>query len=176
MKTYKEFINKEEPVELDEAIGVATLGGIALWKILAGGGLAATAYANRERIGKTFNSIFNRNQTIDDLDKLNNFWRDTKTNNDTKIGDGIGTDVINPGALDTKTEVKPTDTKTDTEVGAGTQTQTQTQTINPAIAGAKSMSIAKAETNARRIKPFNIRKLPKLPGTGHNVGKRVNPQ
>ena len=75
------------------------------------------------------------------------------------------------GALDTKTDT--TDTKTDTEVGAGTA---QTQTINPAIVGAKSMSIAKAETNARRIKPFNFKKLPKLPGTGHNVGKRVNPQ
>tara|TARA_Y100000992_G_C21146311_1_gene433946 strand:- start:29 stop:547 length:519 start_codon:yes stop_codon:yes gene_type:complete len=172
MKTYKEFITKKEPVELDEAIPLA-LGGIALWKILAGGGLAATAYANRKRISQTFSNMFNRGETIDDLNKLDNFWRDnTKTNNDTKT-DGIGTDVINPGALDTK---DTTDTKTDTEVGAGTQTQTQTQTINPAIAGAKSMSIAKAETNAKRIKPFNFRKLPKLPGTGHNVGKRVNPQ
>ena len=149
MKTYKEFITKKEPVELDELAGVATLGGIALWKLLAGGGLAATAYANRDRIGKTFKNLFNRGETIDDLDKLDNFWRnDTKTNN-TNIADPIGKDVINPGALDTKTDT--TDTKTDTEVGAGTA---QTHTINPAIVGAKSMSIAKAETNARRIKPF----------------------
>ena len=170
MKTYKEFITKKEPVELDEAIPLA-LGGIALWKILAGGGLAATAYANRKRISQTFSNMFNRGETIDDLNKLDNFWRnDTKTNN-TNIADPIGKDVINPGALDTKTDT--TDTKTDTEVGAGTA---QTQTINPAIVGAKSMSIAKAETNARRIKPFNFKKLPKLPGTGHNVGKRVNPQ
>ena len=172
MKTYREFINKEEPVELDELAGVATLGGIALWKLLAGGGLAATAYANRDRIGKTFKNLFNRGETIDDLDKLDNFWRDTTTKNDTEIGDGIGTDVINPGALDTKTDTDTTDTKTDTQVGV----VPQTQTINPAIVGAKSMSIAKAETNAKRIKPFNFRKLPKLPGTGHNVGKRVNPQ
>ena len=173
MKTYKEFITKKEPVELDEAIPLA-LGGIALSKWLLGGGLAATAgiaYANRNRISQTFSNMFNRKETIDDLDKLNNFWRnDTKTNN-TNIADPIGKDVINPGALDTKTDT--TDTKTDTEVEAGTA---QTQTINPAIVGAKSMSIAKAETNARRIKPFNFKKLPKLPGTAHNVGKRVNPQ
>ena len=148
-----------------------TLGGLGLAKWLLGGGLAATAYANRNRISQTFSNMFNRDETIDDLDKLDNFWRnDTKTNN-TNIADPIGKDVINPGALDTKTDT--TDTKTDTEVGAGTA---QTQTINPAIVGAKSMSIAKAETNARRIKPFNFKKLPKLPGTGHNVGKRVNPQ
>mgnify|MGYP001216962653 CR=1 FL=1 len=178
MKTYKEFINKEEPVELDEIAVTATIGGIALWKLLAGGGLAATAYANRKKISQTFSNMFNRGETIDDLNKLNGFWRDnTKTNNDTKVGDGIGTDVINPGALDTK---DTTNTKTDTEVGAGTQTQTQTQTINPAIVRARTANpaIARAETNVktRTGKPFNFRKLPKLPGTGHNVGKRVNPQ
>ena len=111
MKTYKEFITKKEPVELDEAIPLA-LGGIALSKWLLGGGLAATAsiaYANRNRISQTFSNMFNRKETIDDLDKLNNFWRDTKTNNDTNIADPIGKDVINPGALDTKTDT--TDTK-----------------------------------------------------------------
>ena len=173
MKTYKEFINKEEPVELDEIAFTATLGGIALWKLLAGGGLAATAYANRKRISQTFSNMFNKGETIDDLNKLDGFWKDTKTNNDTKI-DGIGNDLVGQ-------TFKPTsDTKTDTEVGTGTQTQTQTQTINPAIVRARTANpaIARAETNVktRAGKPFNFGKLPKLPGTGHNVGKRVNPQ
>ena len=171
MKTYKEFITKKEPVELDEAIPLA-LGGIALSKWLLGGGLAATAgiaYANRNRISQTFSNMFNRKETIDDLDKLNNFWRDTKTNNDTKIDDPIGDDLKGQ-------TFKPSDTKvgdtTGTEVGAGNQTQT----INPAITRTANPAIARTKTDAKRIKPFNFKKLPKLPGTGHNVGKRVNPQ
>ena len=172
MKTYKEFINKEEPVELDEIAFTATLGGIALWKLLAGGGLAATAYANRKRISQTFSNMFNKGETIDDLNKLDGFWKDTKTNNDTKI-DGIGNDLVGQTF---KPETQVSDTKTDTEVGTGTQTQT----INPAIVRARTANpaIAKAKTNVktRTGKPFNFKKLPKLPGTGHNVGKRVNPQ
>ena len=171
MKTYKEFITKKEPVELDEAVFTATLGGIALSKWLLGGGLAATAgiaYANRNRISQTFSNMFNRKETIDDLDKLNNFWRDTKTN-DTKIDDPIGDDLKGQ-------TFKPSDTKvgdtTGTEVGAGNQTQT----INPAITRTANPAIARTKTDAKRIKPFNFKKLPKLPGTAHNVGKRVNPQ
>ena len=175
MKTYKEFINKEEPVELDEIAFTATLGGIALWKLLAGGGLAATAYANRKRISQTFSNMFNKGETIDDLNKLDGFWKDTKTNN-TNIADPIGKDIVNPGNLTTD-KVDTTDTKTD---GDTTTVIPQTQTINPArtISPAIAKSIAKVKTNVktRTGKPFNFRGLPKLPGTGHNIGKRVNPQ
>ena len=168
---WREELNAPNAVKkyaLDEIALTATVGGIALWKLLAGGGLAATAYANRDRIGKTFKNLFNRDETIDDLDKLNNFWRDTKTN-DTKIDDPIGDDLKGQ-------TFKPSDTKvgdtTGTEVGAGNQTQT----INPAITRTANPAIARTKTDAKRIKPFNFKKLPKLPGTGHNVGKRVNPQ
>ena len=132
-----------------------TLGGLGLAKWLLGGGLAATAgiaYANRNRISQTFSNMFNRKETIDDLDKLDNFWRNyTKTNN-TNIADPIGKDVINPGALDTKTDNQTT--------------------FLPLL----NKTRTNLKTRTRTRKPFNFKKLPKLPGTAHNVGKRVNPQ
>mgnify|MGYP001356367789 FL=1 len=195
MKTYKEFINKAKPVELDEIAFTGTAIATAVktapvWlpllkkavlgtAVVGGAGAAAKYDYDQKMKGKKgifpdFTKMFNRGETIDDLNKLNDFWKDnTKTNNDTKI-DGIGNDLVGQ-------TFKPTsDTKTDTEVGTGTQTQTQTQTINPAIVRARTANpaIARAETNVktRAGKPFNFGKLPKLPGTAHNVGKRVNPQ
>ena len=179
MKTYKEFINKEEPVELDEAVFTATLGGIALWKLLAGGGLAATAYANRKNISQTFSNMFNRGQTIDDLNKLDGFWKDTTTNNNTKIADPIGKDIVNPGNLQTdKTNTQVGDT-TGAIPGAipGSTTNTNVGTNVGTNVIAKTNVGTKVRTRTRALaKPFKLPKLPKMPGTGHNVGRRVNPQ
>ena len=162
---------------MDEIAFTATLGGIALWKLLAGGGLAATAYANRKNISQTFSNMFNRAQTIDDLNKLDGFWRDTKTNNNTKIADPIGKDIVNPGALDTKTDT--TDTKTDTQVGdtAIPGSTTNTNVGANVIAKTNVGTKVRTRTQTRALgKPFRLPKSPKLPGTGHNEGRRVNPQ
>ena len=173
---WREELNAPNAVKkyaLDEIALTATLGGIALWKLLGGaavvGGVGAAYDYDQKMKGKKgifpdFTKMFNRGKTTDAIDNI--LWRDNSKTKETDIPDGIKDDLKGQ-------TFKPEVTKTNTEVGDGTA---QTQTINPAIAGAKSMSIAKAETNARRIKPFNFRKLPKLPGTGHNVGKRVNPQ
>ena len=72
-----------------------------------------------------------------------------------------GNDVINPGALDTKNDG---DVKVNNKDLAGTNVGTNV--------------IAKAETakkTKRLPKPFRLR-MPKIPGTPHNVGRRVNPQ
>ena len=174
---WREELNTPDAVKkyaLDEIALTATVGGIALWKLLAGGGLAATAYANRKRISQTFSNMFNRGETIDDLNKLDNFWRnDTKTNNDTKIGDGIGNDLVGQTY---KPETQVSDTKVGDTTGAIPGSTTNTNVGAKAIA--KTNVSSKVRTQTRAIgKPFRLpNKLPKLPGTGHNVGRRVNPQ
>ena len=66
-----------------------------------------------------------------------------------------------------KVLVKPTDTDTKND----TKTDNQT-TFLPLL----NKTRTNLKTRTRTRKPFNFKKLPKLPGTGHNVGKRVNPQ
>ena len=66
-----------------------------------------------------------------------------------------------------KVLVKPTDTDTKTD----TNTSTTTLPL-PLLNKIKT----RLKTKTRTGKPVNIRGLPKLPGTAHNVGKRVNPQ
>jgi len=65
-----------------------------------------------------------------------------------------------------KVLVKPTDTDTNTD------TNTSTTTLPVPLLN-KNKKRLKTRTTT---KPFNFKKLPKLPGTAHNVGKRVNPQ
>ena len=66
-----------------------------------------------------------------------------------------------------KVLVKPTDTDTKND----TKTDNQT-TFLPLL----NKTRTNLKTRTRTRKPVNIRGLPKLPGTAHNVGKRVNPQ
>ena len=173
---WREELNTPNAVKkyaLDEIALTATVGGIALWKLLAGGGLAATAYANRKRISQTFSNMFNKAETIDDLNKLDNFWRnDTKTN-DTKIDDPIGDDLKGQ-------TFKPTDTKVDGAIpGSTTNTNVGTNVGTNANVIAKTNTATNVRTRTRTrslAKPFRLPKSPKLPGTGHNVGRRVNPQ
>ena len=175
MKTYKDFINKAKPVELDElaATAIATS---PLWAPTLTAKLTATALAAYKLFkgGQTFKNMFNKAETIDDLNKLDGFWKDTKTNN-TNIADPIGKDVYNPGNLQTdkidKTNTQVGDTTAaipgaipDTNVGAKAITNTNVG--------------SKVRTRTRALaKPFRLpNKLPRMPGTGHNVGRRVNPQ
>ena len=137
-----------EPVELDEAVVTATLGGIALWKILAGLAGAGAIYQG----GKVVNKELERRREKEYIDN----W-------------AKGDDVINPGALDTKDGTK--DGTKDLAIPGST-------TLNPAKVNTRvdANTIAKTNTKTRRLpKPFKMR-LPKVPGTPHNVGKRVNPQ
>ena len=169
---WREELNTPDAVKkyaLDEIALTATVGGIALWKLLAGGGLAATAYANRKRISQTFSNMFNRGETIDDLNKLDGFWKDTTTNNNTKIADPIGADLKGQTF---KPETQVSDTKVGDTTGAIPATNVGAKAI------AKTNVSSKVRTQTRAIgKPFRLpNKLPKLPGTGHNVGRRVNPQ
>ena len=169
---WREELNTHNAVKkyaLDEIAVTATVGGIALWKLLAGGGLAATAYANRKNISQTFSNMFNRGQTIDDLNKLNGFWKDTKTN-DTKIADPIGKDLVGQ-------TYKPETQVSDTKVGDTTGAIPATNVGANTIAKTNVSSKVRTRTQTRALgKPFRLNKLPKLPGTGHNVGRRVNPQ
>ncbi len=173
---WREELNTHNAVKkyaLDEIAVTATLGGIALWKLLAGGGLAATAYANRKNISQTFSNMFNRGETIDDLNKLNGFWKDTKTNNDTKIDNPIGNDLVGQTY---KPETQVSDTKVGDTTGAIPGAIPATNVGAKAIT--KTNVGSKVRTQTRAIgKPFRLpKKLPKMPGTGHNVGRRVNPQ
>ncbi len=143
-----------EPVELDEFAFTGTaLGGIALWKILAGLAGAGAIYQG----GKVINKELERRREKEYIDN----W-------------AKGDDVINPGALDTKKDgdVKVSNNK-DLVVPGST-------TLNPAKVNTRidANTIAKTKTNTktRRLpKPFRMN-LPKIPGTPHNVGRRVNPQ
>ena len=175
---WREELNTPNAVKkyaLDEIALTATVGGIALWKLLAGGGLAATAYANRKRISQTFSNMFNKGETIDDLNKLDGFWKDTTTN-DTKIADPIGADLKGQTF---KPETQVSDTKVGDTTGAipGSTTNTNVGTNVGANVIAKTNVGTKVRTRTRALgKPFRLPKSPKLPGTGHNVGRRVNPQ
>jgi hypothetical protein len=170
-KKQKQFMNKEqldltsvaesfggeiigEPVELDEAafaIPAAYYGYTAL------AGLGAAYWANRKKINQglanTFANMFGGTTTADDI-----IWRDDKS------------DVINPGALDTK---KDGDVKVNKDL-AGTNVGTNVIAKDKVIA--KDIAKAETATKTKRLpKPFKMR-LPKIPGTPHNVGRRVNPQ
>ena len=161
-----------EPVELDEAASAIPA---AYYGYTALAGLGAAYWANRKRINQglanTFANMFGGTTTADDI-----IWRDdTKTNKDNKIGDGIGKDVVNPGALDTN---KDGDVKVNNKnlaiPGSGAKV------LNPAKVDADAKVDAKVDarvdSKTRRLpKPFRLR-MPKIPGTPHNVGRRVNPQ
>jgi len=154
-----------EPVELDE---IAITGALATYYgATALAGLGAAYWANRKKINQglanTFANMFGGSTTADDI-----IWRDdTKTNKGNKIGDGIGKDVVNPGALDTKDGTKD---GTKDLVRPGSTTKDLTKTI------AKDIATTKTNVKTRRLpKPFKMN-LPKVPGTPHNVGRRVNPQ
>ena len=89
-----------EPVELDEEPISMTLGGIALWKILAGLAGAGAIYQG----GKVVNKELERRREKEYIDN----W-------------AKGNDVINPGALDTK---KDGDVKVNNKDLAGTNVGT----------------------------------------------------
>ena len=158
-----------EPVELDEIAITGSLaayyGGAALL------GLGATYWANRKKINQglsnTFANMFGGTTTADDI-----IWRDDpKTNKDNKTGDGIGNDLkgqtFDPSKenvkINNKDLVRPGSTA---NVGTNALTNVKAQEI----------STTKTKEQTRRLpKPFRLR-MPKIPGTPHNVGRRVNPQ
>ena len=126
-----------EPVELDEEPISMTLGGIALWKILAGLAGAGAIYTG----GKLIDQELTRRKE----DAFVRNWEKENKKNQTVVP---GTSTTKDLTKDlTKTNVKAQDIAT-------TTTNTQTR---------------------RLPKPFKMR-LPKVPGTPHNVGRRVNPQ
>ena len=158
-KKQKQFMNQEEqldlssvaesfggrivgePVELDEEPISMTLGGIALWKILAGLAGAGAIYQG----GKLIDQELTRRKE----DAFVKDWAkgDTKKNQ-----------AVVPGSQ------------------SGTQDLTKAKTQDIAKAETLTNVGAKTETGKKRLpKPFKMR-LPKVPGTPHNVGRRVNPQ
>ena len=183
---WREELNAPNAVKkyaLDEIALTATLGGIALWKLLGGaavvGGVGAAYDYDQKMKGKKgifpdFTKMFNRGKTIDTLSQDDNFWRDNSKTKETDIPDGIGKDIVNPG------ELKPEVTKKNTEVGqVGDGTAVGGQTVAPTISRAisKAGAISQADVNKAKKTPFKSFRLgkPKI-GTGHNVGRRVNPQ
>ena len=126
-----------EPVELDEEPISMTLGGIALWKILAGLAGAGAIYTG----GKLIDQELTRRKE----DAFVRNWEKENKKNQTVV----------PGTSTTKDLTKDL---------------TKTNVI------AKDIATTTTNTKTRRLpKPFKMR-LPKVPGTPHNVGRRVNPQ
>ena len=184
---WREELNAPNAVKkyaLDEIALTATVGGIALGKWLLGlgiaGGIGSAAYdydqkmKGKKGIFPDFTKMFNRGKTIDTLSQDDNFWRDNSKTKETDIPDGIGKDIVNPG------ELKPEVTKKNTEVGqVGDGTAVGGQTVAPTISRAisKAGAISQADVNKAKKTPFKSFRLgkPKI-GTGHNVGRRVNPQ
>ena len=129
-----------EPVELDEAVFTATLGGIALWKILAGLAGAGGIYQG----GKIINQELQR--------RKEDAYIDNWAKGDTK--------KAIPGS----------------EVGTKDNVIAKDKTIAKDKVIAKDIAISQAGVKSKRLpKPFKMR-MPRLPGTPHNVGRRVNPQ
>jgi len=193
-KKEKQFMNKEqldlsnvaesfggqivgEPVELDEladggVFSIPTAALIAKYGIplaIAGIGAAGT-YLNRKQLGQTFKNMFGGSTTTaDDI-----IWRD----------DGIGKDNINPNNVDAKKDgdVNVNNNKDLVVPGSTTKdlTRTNVKDLTRTNVGtnvkAQEISTTKTNTKTRRLpKPFKMN-LPKIPGTPHNVGRRVNPQ
>ena len=133
-----------EPVELDEFAFTGTaLGGIALWKILAGLAGAGGIYQG----GKIINQELQRRKEDAYIDN----WAkgDTKKNQ-----------AAIPGS----------------EVGTKDNVIAKDKTIAKDKVIAKDIAISQAGVKSKRLpKPFKMR-MPKVPGTPHNVGRRVNPQ
>ena len=191
MKTYKEFINKAKPVELDEAIftsaAIATAVKTApVWapllkKAVLGtalvGGLGGAAYdydqkmKGKKGIFPDFTKMFNvgKKDTINDI-----LWRDTSKAKDTNIPDGIKDDLKGQTFQPDTAKVD----KTNTEVGDGTAVGDQSAVGGRAlpVSALKTGAISQAAVKSKKI-PFKSFRLgkPKI-GTGHNVGRRVNPQ
>ena len=181
---WREELNAPNAVKkyaLDEIALTATVGGIALWKLLGGAavvGVVGAAYdydqkmKGKKGIFPDFTKMFNRGKTIDTLSQDDNFWRDNSKTKETDIPDGIGKDIVNPG------ELKPEVTKKNTEVGqVGDGTAVGNQTAVASRIGALPVSASKADVNKAKKTPFKSFRLgkPKI-GTSHNVGRRVNPQ
>ena len=129
-----------EPVELDEEpVTAMTLGGIALWKILAGLAGAGALYQG----GKLIDQELQRRRE----DAYVKDWAkgDTKKNQ-----------AVVPGST--------------------TKDLTKDNVIAKDKAITKDIAISKAGVKSKKLpKPFRLR-MPKIPGTPHNVGRRVNPQ
>ena len=168
----KKYVLDEEPVSLG-ILGTAALGKWLLGLGIAGGiGSAAYDYDQKMKgkkgIFPDFTKMFNRGKTIDTLSQDDNFWRDNSKTKETDIPDGIGKDIVNPGNL--KTDKVD---KTNTQVGDGTAVGGRIGALPASRAGA----ISQAAVNKAKKTPFKSFRLgkPKI-GTGHNVGRRVNPQ
>ena len=134
-----------EPVELDEEPISMTIGGIALWKILAGLAGAGAIYQG----SKVINQELQRRKEDAYIDN----WAkgDTKKNQAVVPGSQVGTNVKD-------------------------LTNTKDNVIAKDKAIAKDIAITKDAVKSKRLpKPFRLR-MPKIPGTPHNVGRRVNPQ
>ena len=183
MKTYKEFINKAKPVELDEVCipGTGTCvaaGAIAtapVWVPTLTAKLTATALAAHGlyKKGKSIYQAFNRDKKSDILSRDDGYWRNTSKAKNTDIPDGIKDDLKGQTFQPDKVD------KTNTEVGDGTAVGGQT--VAPTISNIRAVStatdISKAGVKSKKIpfKSFKLKGL-KLPTTSHNVGRRVNPQ
>jgi len=131
---------------------------------------------DKEELKKNEKELNKKNQTIvtpdkDEIDKLKPKETEVKPKETTEVKPKE-TEVETEPKIDdqlkdkkkNKVLVKPTDTDT--------KDDTKTTTLPLPI-------LNKLRTRLRTrttTKPFNLKKLPKLPGTGHNVGKRVNPQ
>ena len=150
-----------EPVELDEEpLSLATtIGGIALWKLLAAGGATSLVGAD------SWQKAQGKKGFLPDLSGVVKGVYDKVRG----VGDGIGKDVVNPGALDTKDGTKD-GTKDLVRPGSTTKNLTKTNVI------AKDIATTNTAVKTRKLpKPFKFR-MPKLKDTQHNVGRRVNPQ
>ena len=180
-KKQKQFMNKEqldlsnvaesfggrivgEPVELDEDGGVLSIPTAAL---IAKYGIplaiAGYSYFNRKQLGQNFKNMFGGSTTTaDDI-----IWRD----------DGIGNDLKGQTYDPTKDgEVKVNNNKDLVVPGSGSTTKDLTKTNVGTNVKAQEIATTKTNVKTRRLpKPFRLR-MPKIPGTPHNVGRRVNPQ
>ena len=153
-----------EPVELDEDGGVLSIPTAAL---IAKYGIplaiAGYSYFNRKQLGQNFKNMFGGSTTTaDDI-----IWRD----------DGIGNDLKGQTYDPTKDgEVKVNNNKDLVVPGSGSTTKDLTKTNVGTNVKAQEIATTKTNVKTRRLpKPFRLR-MPKIPGTPHNVGRRVNPQ
>ena len=198
MKTYKEFINKAKPVELDEAPfapAIPWLYGVAktapIWgppllkkaAIVTGVGGAVYDWDQKMKgkkgIFPDVTKIFNRGKTTDAINDI--LWRDTDTKTKkTDIPDGIGKDIYNPGNLKTdrvdKTNTQVGDGTAGTAVGGQSDVGGRIGSLSQIKAISNTGAISNAAVKSKKIPFKSFRLKGRLPTTPHNVGRRVNPQ
>ena len=187
-----------EPVDLTEFVvsgSLATATAVKtmpIWlpKLINTVGALGLTYAGwRQRQNQKQNNVIKPTDTKTD---------DTKTDTDTASNTikGFKPTPYNPTGFEPSTEIKKelekrkkelnkkqvivqpsdeTDTKDDTKTDTKDDTKTDTSTaVLPLPVLNKTRT--RTRTRTRTGTKGGIPKLPKMPGTGHNVGRRVNPQ